>query len=140
MAANPIDTYRRQIERELQAGNATEHTHRPALKALFESLATGVTATNEPRRVECGAPDFVISRKAAHGTVTLGHIKAERVGKDLNEIERPDQMKRYLLALPNLALTDYPEFRRYVGGELRHTGGVLNVCCHSGGLSLILGE
>jgi hypothetical protein len=51
MAANPIDAYRRQIERELQAGNATEHTHRPALKTLIESLASGVTATNEPRRL-----------------------------------------------------------------------------------------
>jgi hypothetical protein len=47
MAANPIDLYRQQIQRELQAGNATEHTHRPALKTLIESLASGVTATNE---------------------------------------------------------------------------------------------
>ncbi len=51
MAASPIDAYRRQIERELQAGNATEHTHRPALKTLIESLAGGVIATNEPRRL-----------------------------------------------------------------------------------------
>jgi hypothetical protein len=29
MAASPIDAYRRQIEKELQAGNATEQTHRP---------------------------------------------------------------------------------------------------------------
>jgi hypothetical protein len=67
MAVSPIDAYRRQIERELQAGNATEHTHRPALKTLIESLAPGVTATNEPKRVECGAPDFIVSRKAPHG-------------------------------------------------------------------------
>src|SRR5258708_23306118 len=60
MAASPVDIYRRQIERELQAGNATEHTHRPALKTLIESLQAGVTATNEPKRVECGAPDRVI--------------------------------------------------------------------------------
>jgi hypothetical protein len=85
MISSPIDTYRRQIERELQAGNATEHTHRPALKTLIESLASGVTATNEPRRVECGAPDFVISRKATHGPVTLGHIEAKDVAKDLEE-------------------------------------------------------
>ena len=38
MTAHPIDTYRRQIEKALQAGNATEHTHRPALKTLIESL------------------------------------------------------------------------------------------------------
>jgi hypothetical protein len=49
MIGSPIDDYRRQIERELLARNATEHTHRPALKALIESLAAGVTATNEPK-------------------------------------------------------------------------------------------
>jgi hypothetical protein len=127
MAADPIDAYRRQIERDLRDGNATEHTHRPALKTLIESLAPGVTATNEPRRVECGAPDFVISRKAAHGPVTLGHIEAKDVGKDLDEIERSEQMKRYLPALPNLILTDYLEFRWYVNGEHRHTARLARV-------------
>jgi hypothetical protein len=119
MAASPIDVYRRQIERELQAGNATEHTHRPALKALIESLAPGVTATNEPKQVECGAPDFVVSRKATHGPVTLGHIEAKDVSKPLDEIERSDQMRRYLPALSNLILTDYLEFRWYVDGHRR---------------------
>jgi hypothetical protein len=119
MAANSIDVYRREIERELQAGNATEHTHRPALKTLIESLAPGVIATNEPKQVECGAPDFIVSRKAAHGPVTLGHIEAKDVGKPLDEIERSEQLKRYLPALPNLILTDYLEFRWYVDGEAR---------------------
>lgn len=77
MPVTPTDIYRREVERALQAGNATEHTHRPALKALIESLATGVTATNEPKHVECGAPDFIVSRKAAHGPVTLGYIEAK---------------------------------------------------------------
>jgi hypothetical protein len=60
MAASPIDVYRRQIERELQAGNATERTHRPALKTLVEGLVPGVTGTNEPKHVECGAPDSIV--------------------------------------------------------------------------------
>jgi len=60
MAASPLDTYRREIERAFERGDATEHTHRPALKTLIEALSHGVTATNEPKRVECGAPDFVI--------------------------------------------------------------------------------
>ena len=38
-------------------GNATEHTCRPAFKALVESLGKNVCATNEPKRVACGAPD-----------------------------------------------------------------------------------
>jgi hypothetical protein len=115
MTASPIDVYRRQIERELQARNATEHTHRPALKTLIESLAPGVTATNEPRRVECRAPDSAISRKSAHEPVTLAHVEAKDVGKDLGEIDRSAQTKRYFPALPNLIHTDYQEFRSLVG-------------------------
>jgi len=48
-----FNTYIRTIK-ELALGNATEHTHRSALKSLVESLSDGVVATNEPRRVACG--------------------------------------------------------------------------------------
>ena len=127
MPSTPIETYRRQIQKELQAGNATEHTHRPALKSLIESLAPGVTATNEPKRVECGAPDLVISRKAGHGPVTLGHIECKDLDADLKEVERDEQLKRYLPALPNLILTDYLEFRWYVDGAFRQSARLARV-------------
>jgi hypothetical protein len=72
MTPGPIDAYRRQIEKELQAGNATERTHRPPLKAPVGSLASGATAASEPERVECGAPDFAVSEKPPRGPVTIG--------------------------------------------------------------------
>jgi hypothetical protein len=127
MPFTAIDGYRRQIERELQAAMATEHTHRPALKTLLESLALKITATNEPKRVECGATDFVISRISAHGPVTIGHLEAKDVGEDLEEAEKSEQLKRYLPALPNLILTDYLEFRWYVEGEHRQTARLAHV-------------
>jgi hypothetical protein len=127
MPSTPIEIYRRQIQRELQAGSATEHTYRPALKALIETLVPGVTATNEPRRVQCGAPDLVISRKANHGAVTLGHIECKNVGADLKEVERDKQLKRYLSALSNLILTDYLEFRWYIDGEFRQSARLARV-------------
>lgn len=112
-----LAAYLQAVRQNLAAGNATEHTHRPALKSLIESLAPGVTATNEPRRIECGAPDFVIGRNG----LTLGYVEAKDVGRSLGEIERGEQMKRYRQALPNLILTDYLEFRWYVDGDLRDT-------------------
>src|SRR3990172_1971254 len=127
MTASPIDRYRRQVERALQAGNATEHTHRPALKDLIESLASGITATNEPKRVECGAPDFIVSRKSPHGPVTLGYLEAKDVGKPLDQYEKSEQMKRYRSALPNLILTDYLEFRWYTGGDDRQSARLAGV-------------
>lgn len=42
----------------LATGDATEHTHRPALKEIIESLGVEVAATNEHSWVECGTPDF----------------------------------------------------------------------------------
>jgi predicted helicase len=128
MTVSPIDVYRRQIERELQAGNATEHTHRPALKTLIESLASGVTATNEPKRVACGAPDFSLTRKK----VPLGHIETKDVGVNLQEMERGkgphgEQFIRYRDGLPNWILTDYLEFRWYVAGEKRLTARLAEI-------------
>ncbi len=66
--------YLNEIEQAIRQGNATEHTHRPALKTLVESLASDIIATNEAKRVECGAPDFVVSRKREHGPLSVGYI------------------------------------------------------------------
>jgi predicted helicase len=125
MAADlkPVHEYIRAIEKELARGIATEQTYRPALKALVESLDTGVTAINEPRRIECGAPDFIVTT----GSVTVGYIEAKDIGKSLDEIERgkgPDgqRFSRYLASLSNLVLTDYLEFRWFVNGERRLKG------------------
>ncbi len=46
---NPIATYSKSIEASLQAGNATEHTHRPALKTLIEALAPEIVKKGHPR-------------------------------------------------------------------------------------------
>lgn len=110
-----LRSYIQNIEKELLAGNATEHTHRPALKALIEELAVGVIATNEPSRIECGAPDFVVSK----GALTVGYIEAKDVGRSLDEAEKTEQLGRYRDSLTNLILTDYVEFRWYVDGERR---------------------
>lgn len=112
-----ISDYLKKIEKAYAAGNATEHTHRPALKELIESMAAGITATNEPRRVKCGAPDFIITK----GQSPLGYVECKDIGKTLADVERTDQMKRYRESLGNLILTDYLEFRWYVGGQYRLT-------------------
>jgi hypothetical protein len=56
---NPFSEYIKKINSACARGDATEHTHRPALKSLIESLDPKVTATNEPARIKCGAPDLV---------------------------------------------------------------------------------
>ncbi len=107
--------YLKQIQSEFNSGHATEHTYRPALKGLMESLESGIEATNEPRRIECGAPDFIISRKG----VPLGYLETKDIGISLDDTEKSEQLLRYRNSLPNLVLTDYLAFRRYADGNLR---------------------
>lgn len=111
-----VTEYARRIEDGLRLGIATESTHRPALKTLIESFGS-ITATNEPKRVECGAPDFDISRRTRIGKLTVGYVETKDVGESLDAAEKSDQLKRYLGALPNLILTDYLEFRLYADGR-----------------------
>jgi len=108
----PFNSYIQTLQRKLVAGDATELTHRSAMETLVESLADGITATNEPKHIECGAPDFVIRK----GATTIGYIEAKDIGISLDVIEKSDQLKRYRGSLTNLILTDYLEFRWYVDG------------------------
>ncbi|GAF87334.1 unnamed protein product, partial [marine sediment metagenome] len=122
MASN-ISDYLRKIEKALKRGDATEHTYRSALESLIESLESGITATNEPKRQDCGAPDLIVSR----GQIPLGYIETKEVGKSLNKVEKSEQLIRYREGLGNLILTDYLEFRWYVEGEKRMTARIANV-------------
>lgn len=108
-----VPDYLRQIEHALKAGNATEHTHRPAFKTLIEALLPNITATNEPRRIECGSPDFIVTAKG----VPLGYIEAKDVGIDLDRTEEGEQLTRYRSSLRNMILTDYLQFRLFRNGE-----------------------
>lgn len=87
---------------------------------LIEELGKGIMATNEPRRVACGAPDLSISRRAGGLDQTIGYVETKDIGTDLKRAARDEQIKdRYLPSLRNLILTDYVEFWWYSDGELR---------------------
>ena len=88
---DPLGEYLRKLERALKRGDATEHTHRPALKELLEALDDKIIVTNEPKRSECGAPDYVVSRK--RDQLSLGYIEAKDIGEYLSEVERSEQLK-----------------------------------------------
>jgi predicted helicase len=115
-----ISDYIHKVDSALKAGNATEHTHRPALKSLVEALRKGVTATNEPQRIACGSPDFIVTG----GSAPLGYIEAKDVGIDLDRSAETDQLTRYRSSLRNLILTDYLEFKLYRNGDIVDTARI----------------
>ncbi len=99
-----------------QAGDATEHSYRPALKKLFDNIHTKVTAQNEPKREKVGAPDFVFRR----GDIVIGHCEAKDLHVDLKKMKGTNaaQKKRYVDGLSNLIYTNCLEWIFYREGEI----------------------
>jgi predicted helicase len=105
------------IQKTLSSGHASEGAHYPTLKSLVENLDKNITVTSLPARIECGAPDFIVSK----GSLPIGYIEAKDIDKSLDDAESSEQLKRYRVSLDNLILTDYLEFRWYLHGEKRLT-------------------
>ena len=98
-----------------KTGVATEHSYRSALEVLLNGLEEGVTALNEPKRVNCGAPDFIVQR----GEFVIGHAEAKDIGLNLRAMKdaNKEQQRRYRKALPNLIYTNYLDWDFYRNGE-----------------------
>ncbi len=113
-----LEEYISKINQRFQLGNSTEHTFRGDLQTLLESIVPKVSATNEPKRIACGAPDFVLTKK----DIPVGFIEAKNIGdKDLegkkggkNKTGNKEQFDRYKNSLDNIAFTDYLDFHFYV--------------------------
>lgn len=108
-----VSDYIAALARAYRRGDATEHSHRPALKALLESRAANIEATNGPQRIAGNAPDFVVRRNAT----ILGHVECKDLGEPLDKLLKSAQLKRYAEALPNLLFTDYLDFIWLEHGE-----------------------
>lgn len=97
-----------------KTGAATEHSYRPALEVLLNALSEGITAINEPKRVACGAPDFIIQR----GAIAIGHLEAKDLNINLAKLSDSNltQQSRYLKALPNLIYTNCLDWQFFRNG------------------------
>ena len=89
MSETALHDYLSAIEKDYQSGQATEHTYRGALKALLEALDANVFARNEPKRIKCGAPDYMIERN----NLTIGYIEAKDIDISLDKVEKDEQLK-----------------------------------------------
>ncbi|GAA7372275.1 hypothetical protein ID0623_01580 [Helicobacter pylori] len=90
---------------------SNELIHRAFLQKLLTSLKddfnTEFKIEHEPNRdKQGGQPDFRISYQG----LNIGYIENKRVGTDLNQLLKSDQVLKYLELNPNLMLTDYLNF------------------------------
>ena len=115
---NAIGSYVAEVSRLAKTGKATEHTFRGALAELIDALAPGLTAVNEPKRTDCGAPDYIVQDKTGLGVF---YVEAKDLGDDdLDGKKRTghkEQFDRYKAALDTIIFTDYLDFRLYRHGQ-----------------------
>lgn len=104
-----IQQYLTKVETLYKTGNAREHSYRGDLQNLIMAILPDVLVTNEPARVDCGAPDYVLTRK----DVPIGYIEAKDIGIDLGSKTLKEQFDRYKSGLSNLIFTDYLDFHFY---------------------------
>jgi len=112
---NFITEYIKELDKIHKRGNAKEHSYRHVVIKLFENIAREFEITNEPSRIECGAPDYVVSKN----NIPWGYIEAKDINTDLNSKNIREQINRYKEALNNLIVTDYLNFIYYKAGEYK---------------------
>jgi predicted helicase len=108
-----IQDYIDKVNTRYKTGISREHSYRGDLQNLLESIASDVLITNEPARIDCGAPDYIITKR----NIPVGYIEAKDLGADLTNKQYKEQFDRYKNSLNNLIITDYLEFRLFIDGE-----------------------
>ncbi|GAA8126374.1 DNA methyltransferase [Helicobacter pylori] len=87
-----------------------ELTHRLSLHNLLNRLKDNFNKEfkieHEPKREQKSQPDFRVSFQG----LNIGYIENKRVGADLRQLLKSDQILKYLELNPNLMLTDYLKF------------------------------
>lgn len=111
-----ISDFITRVQAVYKTGAATEHSYRSAIEQLISGLNESVIALNEPKRVACGAPDFIVQR----GEIVVGHIEAKDLGVSLDKLSdfNKDQQARYVNALPNLIYTNCLDWQFFRDGKL----------------------
>ena len=113
-----ISEYMKAIGRKWAQGNATEHSYRGCLEQMVQGLLPGLLVTNEPKRVACGAPDYIVSRRDGH---PVFYIETKDIGDNDLDGRNPhgnkEQFTRYKSSLDHVIFTDYLDFHFYEYGE-----------------------
>lgn len=106
-----VAEYVANLNERYKTGISREHSYRGDLQILLESMLDNVLVTNEPARIECGAPDYILTRKG----IPVGYMEAKDIGEPLKGKKHKEQFDRYKESLPNLIITNYLDFHLYTG-------------------------
>ena len=65
-----IQQYIDNLNRRFQTGISREHAYRGDLQLFLETLLNDIQVINEPARIACGAPDYILMKK----DIPVGYI------------------------------------------------------------------
>lgn len=108
-----LTQYIQNLNTRYQTGISREHSYRADLQNLLSILLPDILVTNEPARIACGAPDYILTKK----DIPVGYIEAKDIGVDLQSKSLKEQFDRYRASLTNLIFTDYLDFHFYKDGS-----------------------
>jgi predicted helicase len=113
-----VAQYIDEVSKQFSTGKATEHSYRPALAKLLGDLLPKFTITNEPSRIQCGAPDYIIAKGKGATSIPVAFVEAKDIGdSDLDgNRQHKEQFNRYKNSLDHILFTDYLDFHRYENG------------------------
>lgn len=111
-----VKEYIGELQKQYATGVAREHSYRPALQNLLATMLPQLIVTNEPARIDCGAPDYILSKNG----VPIAFVEAKDIDdSDLGgRKQHKEQFDRYRKSLDTLIITDYLDFCLYEYGEL----------------------
>ena len=114
---SPLQAYIARLAQEYKTGLTTEHSLRPALVELLTNLEPlkRFAIINEPKRIECGAPDIVLLSKG----IPVAYFETKDIGDaDLRGTKQnKEQFDRYKQGLECVVFTDFLRFLLYQDGE-----------------------
>ena len=113
-----VAQYIDEVSKQFSTGKATEHSYRPALAKLLGDLLPKFTITNEPSRIQCGAPDYIIAKGKGATSIPVAFVEAKDIGdSDLDgNRQHKEQFNRYKNSLDHILFTDYLDFHSYENG------------------------
>ena len=122
-----VERYIAEVSKQFATGKATEHSYRPALATLLSELLPDFVVTNEPRRIDCGAPDYIISK--GESNIPVAFVEAKDVNdRDLDgNREHKEQFNRYKNSLDHILFTDYLDFHLYEFGVFKRSVRIAEV-------------
>lgn len=123
-----IREYIKALNLQFRTGVAREHAYRPALHQLLSSLMPYAVVTNEPARVACGSPDYIITDKKT--SLPIAFFEAKDIDDpDLDGRKmHKEQFSRYKNSLDTIVFTDYLDFHLYERGEWVENVRIGEVC------------